>query len=141
MYGDNNPNENAPNGTNEATGAPATPAPNLQQNVALEQLPFLSDFDCRKVVDPRKPQNRTLSTDPYWWLVGDLHLLLDPLDWNRPIGLWDNEFNRANIFGRGFLFKNPQVERGHEFDFDPHADPFDEGPGKANLSYYIPIFS
>ena len=103
----------------------------MQQDVQQPaDKPFMENFDCRKIIDPEQPQNRTLSTDPYWWPVGDLKVLLDPLRWNNPIGYWSKEFDRACFFGKGYLFKDPKVERGHDFDFDPYAELFDSGPGK-----------
>lgn len=96
--------------------------------IVQEKLPmmlnFPQNFDSMKVENPAK--SHPVGNDPYWHTAKDVKLLCDPLDRDKVIGYWDEIAVKANIFGKGFLFKNSKIEGQFEFDRDPDADPFEE---------------
>lgn len=55
-----------------------------------------------------------------------MELLIDPTINNQSMGYWDNTFNLAYIFGKGFLRKNQRIPGDFRFTFDPEEEAFPE---------------
>ena len=109
---------------------PQTPPGPAQQSVSAEvvivdlAVPFMDNFDSRRVEDPFDPKRKNYgqkgSVEPYWDVVKGVHLLIDPVARHSAIAVWAK--NKPFFFCSGFLFKNPKVEGEYEFDFDHEAD-------------------